>query len=287
MVWNSTMRETTAAELRDVVAEVLASTIEMHRASREAAEDASYERPTGEPTDEEIDDFLFHNPILEEETVDQLTNPGLLGFAAKTARATDEWISEFRENLDAWADSASWLAADFPWRSLAPRHHLEPVDSEIWRPSSTPQPPWLVGTPAGLLVAASLLKQGRHLSEMSWREFEELVGNLLEAEGWAVDVTRPSRDGGFDVRATKSDDVLGDLTSLWQAKRYRDPNKVRLHEVRELSAVREEIRASKAMIVTTSRLTRDAISWIRRDRYRLGYKEYDHMLQWIKGVLLR
>jgi hypothetical protein len=39
-------------------------------------------------------------------------------------------------------------------------------------------------------------------------------------------------------------------------------------------------------MVTTSRLTRDAIEWVKRDIYRLGYKEHDHVKRWIEDVVL-
>lgn len=78
-----------------MVEEAMSGTIEIHRASR-AAQEENYVPPTGAPTDEEIDDFIFHNPLLDEETVEQLIDPGLLGFHAKGARATEEWLAEFR-----------------------------------------------------------------------------------------------------------------------------------------------------------------------------------------------
>lgn len=107
----------------------------------------------------------------------------------------------------------------------------------------------------------------------------------MEAEGWRVKVTQASRDGGIDVVATKSDETLGEIRSVWQAKKYRPTNKVKLSEVRELSAVCEAERATKGVMVTTSRLTRDAIEWVKRDIYRLGYKEHDHVKRWIEGVV--
>ena len=121
---------------------------------------------------------------------------------------------------------------------------------------------------------------------MKWRDFEKLVGELLESDGWIVEVTKQTRDGGIDVVASRDDPTIGKIKSLWQAKRYGPKSKVRLHEVRELSAIREEFRATKAMVVTTNRLTRDAVEWIRRDIYRLGYKEHDDMAEWIRGKVL-
>ena len=56
---------------------------------------------------------------------------------------------------------------------------------------------------------------------------------------------------------------------------------VRLSHVRELSAVRESFDATKGIIVTTSRLTREAIEWIRRDACKLSFKDNQKLIEWI------
>jgi restriction endonuclease Mrr len=78
------------------------------------------------------------------------------------------------------------------------------------------------------------------------------------------------------------DTSLGIIRSIWQAKKYSQRNRVRLSEVRELSAIREDAKASKALVVTTSKLTRDAIAWVRRDQFRMGYMEHDALTDWIR-----
>ncbi len=171
-----------------------------------------------------------------------------------------------------------------PWRSFIPQY--EPDETTLWIPANSLAPAWLSTSPSCLLLAADLLREGRLLSELKPRDFEELIGNLLEVEGWKVKVTQASRDGGIDVVATKVDETLGEIRSVWQAKKYRPTNKVKLSEVRELSAVREAEKATKGVMVTTSRLTRDAIEWVKRDVYRLSYKEHDHIKRWIENIVL-
>ena len=258
--------------------------MELHRGSRASNEGKLYDRPTGPPTEEEIDDFVMSNALLDEETQEQLVDPGLLGFGAKTARASEKWLRTFRRNINEWAENNSWLGADLPWINtiVIP----QPVESTLWRPTESGQPGWLATAPAALLLAGDLLRAGRLLSDMPWRKFEEMIGALLETEGWSVKVTQQSRDGGIDVVATKNDSVLGSVKAVWQAKRYGPKRIVRLNEVRELSAVVDMQRATKGVIVTTSRLTKDAIDWIRRDTYRLDYKDARRVESWVRSVLL-
>jgi len=278
-----------------------------------SAEPLSYEAPSGNASEEEIDDFIASNPLLDEDVRERLLDPGLLGFHNAEAIATDESIAEFRSHVEGWSKNASWLGADLPW--LTPVHLPLPSESEIWRPSDALQPGWVSQSPTARLVATvplkhggppsvplssfdlrwrppsldplvvawDLLKSGRLLAELPWRTFEELVGQLLEAEGWTVDVTRPSKDGGIDVVAVREDETLGAIRSIWQAKRYGPSKKVRLAEVRELGSIVDIDRATKGVIVTTGRLTRGSLDWIRRDQYRLDYKDSQKLQAWVES----
>ena len=276
------MHNITAADLRDMIAEAIAESIEFHRGSRETIEGEDYERPSGLPTDEEIDDFIASNALLDEGTVEQLIDPGLLGFPAKRAQASDEWIKEFKGYLNEWASTNAWLGADLPWRAYV--QNL--LETKIWAVGSEERPSWIETAPACLLVAIDLLNQGRLLSEMPWREFEKLIAYLLESEGWEIELMQGTKDGGIDVISKRVDPILGNLKALWQAKKYGLKSKVRLSHVRELSAIRDRIHATKAVIVTTSHLTRGAIEWVLQARYRLGSKEQAEMENWVKPLVL-
>ena len=55
--------------------------------------------------------------------------------------------------------------------------------------------------------------------------------------------------------------------------------------MRELSAIRDYQKATKGMIVTTSSLSKGALNWIRRDEYRLRYKDKNDIENWVLGTL--
>ena len=122
--------------------------------------------------------------------------------------------------------------------------------------------------------------------EIHWKDFEKLLGELLEQEGWRVQITRSSKDGGIDLIANMVDPIIGEIKTLWQAKKFKETNKVSLSAVRELSAIRERENATKGIMVTTSKLTGGAIKWIQQDRYRLGYLEGHQIEEWILGQKL-
>jgi restriction system protein len=270
-----------ADDLRKIVENAISSTIDVHRSSRaELRADLIEQDGDGdEPTDEEISDFIRSSSFLDEETIEQLTDPGLLGFYSRMARVSPEWLDEFRRNVAAWAAGPKWLSAQLEWFTSG--RPFTPVETHLWIPGTSDRPFWLERSPSAVRLAADYLAGGRLLSELPWRTFEELIGELLERDGWLVEVMRGTRDGGIDVVSTRFDEAIGAIRAVWQAKRYAPNRKVKLSHVRELAGVLNDERATKGLIVTTSHLTRDALRWIRRDLYRLDHKEREAVESWV------
>lgn len=134
-------------------------------------------------------------------------------------------------------------------------------------------------------VLQSLLLRPGALDELHWRQFEKLIAELLEADGYTVELMQGTKDGGVDVIAVRDHGPLGLFKTLWQAKKKNPGNKVGLSVVRELADTRNEFGASKAFIVTSTYLTRDAIQRIQRDCYQLGKLDRDDLNKWISQVL--
>jgi hypothetical protein len=69
--------------------------------------------------------------------------------------------------------------------------------------------------------------------------------------------------------------------SVWQAKNLKASNKVVLKAIRELADVRNESKASKDIIVTSTFLTKNALERVRSDQYLLGKVDRDDLYQWM------
>ena len=110
------------------------------------------------------------------------------------------------------------------------------------------------------------------------------MAQLLESDGFNIELMQGTRDGGVDIIATKLHDISGYYKTLWQAKKYA-VNKVSLSTIRELADSVNEFRASKGIIVTTTFLTKDALQRVERDKYTLGKVDRDDLDNWIKKVL--
>lgn len=121
--------------------------------------------------------------------------------------------------------------------------------------------------------------------DLSWRQFETLISNLLESDGYEIQLMSGTKDGGVDIVAFKDLGVLGTFKTVWQAKKIKSSRKIGIATIRELADVRQEFRASKAFIVTSSFLTAGAIRRIERDKYILGKVDRRDLAAWIHRKL--
>ena len=126
-----------------------------------------------------------------------------------------------------------------------------------------------------------LRKKERNIDELNWRDLETVVAELLEEDGYVVQQMRGTKDGGVDVIAVKDLGAAGKFKTLWQAKKKGVKNKVGLSLIRELADTRIEHAASKAIIVTSSYLTKGALDRVKRDNYILGKVDRDDLELWI------
>ena len=125
-----------------------------------------------------------------------------------------------------------------------------------------------------------LIRGRATLEELSWRAFEKLIADLLEADGYDIELMRGTKDGGVDVIATLDLGAAGCIKSLWQAKKY-SKNKVGLSAVRELADTRAEHKASKAILVTSTFLTKGALDRIERESFLLGKVDRNDLNKWL------
>ena len=94
----------------------------------------------------------------------------------------------------------------------------------------------------------------RQLQAMNETDFEHLVGDLWELQGWDVDVSEQSADAGIDIRATQSSPYNRKV--VIQAKRYGDNSAVSGPAVQQYAALKQqEGNVDESIIVTTSRFT--------------------------------
>ena len=126
-----------------------------------------------------------------------------------------------------------------------------------------------------------LAAEPRQLYSLHPRKFEELIAELLHDMGCEVQLTPESKDGGRDVLAT-IDTPLGEILTIVECKRYAEHRKVGAAIVeRFLWTVDRRDRASRGIIATTSTFTSGARQLERNDKWRLGLRDYNHLVEWL------
>lgn len=144
----------------------------------------------------------------------------------------------------------------------------------------------IIKTVAPTIVTANdvliekLKRQPTDLFKVTARQFEEVIADLLKDMGMDVELTPQTRDGGADIFAYMDTD-LGKLLCLVEAKQYRETRPVGVSLVRGLYGTVVHQQASKGMLVTTSRFTKDAQTFQQKHEYILSLKDYSDVLSWI------
>lgn len=115
------------------------------------------------------------------------------------------------------------------------------------------------------------------------RQFEELVADLFEHQGFKVTLTRASKDGGKDIYVAKRDTV-GALMYLVECKRFAPDRPVGVGLIRQLYDVVEQENATGGILATTSFFTRGAKEFTEKLRYRLSLMDYIDLQKWIEQV---
>ncbi len=117
------------------------------------------------------------------------------------------------------------------------------------------------------------------LKTMERRQFERLVAEIFDGFGYDVELTQRTRDGGKDIVAIRRREIETRL--LIECKRPDPGNAVDVSIVRELLGVKVDDGATKAILATTARLTRDAKAFVEKHRWELEAAEYDRVVAWI------
>ncbi len=96
-------------------------------------------------------------------------------------------------------------------------------------------------------------------------EFEQLVGHLLAAMGFEIEVSQPVADGGVDFRGVLNVSNAAQVRITGQVKRYQRGSKITARPIRDLRG-RIPI-GDQGTFVTTSDYTKDARSVAEQDGF--------------------
>lgn len=129
-----------------------------------------------------------------------------------------------------------------------------------------------------------LTKNPHDLYQLTPRAFEELIAHLFEQFGYDVTLTPKTRDGGFDISATRRAET--DIRLLIECKRYTPPHKVGRPTVQQLYGVLQDRdqHATKGIITTTTGFTNEAMAFLRNNHFRIEGRDYHGIIDWLKRI---
>ena len=129
-----------------------------------------------------------------------------------------------------------------------------------------------------------ILNDKNKIYQISPRDFEKLVAEVFSRQGYNVKITPATRDGGCDIIATK--DINGiPYMILIECKRYSKERKAGVQLVRSLLGVQSDMRANKAILVTSSLFTKDAREFAERQNYLISLVDIDDLLNMMRDTL--
>ncbi len=118
------------------------------------------------------------------------------------------------------------------------------------------------------------------LQTITSRQFEEMVCELFERNGYNVQLTRQTRDGGKDL-IILNNSMLGDLMIYAECKKYSQKHPVNVGLVRELYGTIEADRATAGIMVTTSYFSKDAQRFQEKIKSRMNFIDYSELMKQI------
>lgn len=128
-----------------------------------------------------------------------------------------------------------------------------------------------------------VLRDKEAIYDITPREFEKLVAEVFSQQGYNVEITPATRDGGCDIIATKEISGIPYMI-LIECKKYSARHKVDVQLVRSLLGVQSDRKANKAILVTSSLFTRDAKQFAERQEHLISLVDINDLMDMIRNA---
>lgn len=128
-------------------------------------------------------------------------------------------------------------------------------------------------------LSLELQKNPKAVRDLSPRQFEQLVAELMEKSGYEVTLTQESRDNGVDIYAVKADS-FGRFLTIVDCKKYREDRKIGIGVVRTMIGTLKIENASHAMLATTSGFTSVSKKFESEHQYLISLRDHSDIVSW-------
>jgi hypothetical protein len=128
-------------------------------------------------------------------------------------------------------------------------------------------------------IIEHLILDPKAVYELTPRQFEMVVAELLSTFGFEVSLTPQTKDGGRDIIARAVGPIP--FTLIVETKKYSPENAVGVNTVRALAGYLASSRAEKGLLITTSRFTRMAYD-VGKNIPNIELRDFKGLKEWLK-----
>lgn len=137
------------------------------------------------------------------------------------------------------------------------------------------------------IITDSLLKQARDnpqiIHSFTPREFEKMVRELLDKQGYEVQLTKQTRDGGKDLIVVQKS-LLGQFSIYVECKKYDTHRPISVGLIRELYGTITADAVTAGMMITTSYFTKDAKEFTERIKHRMSLVDFNDLASALAAI---
>jgi len=129
-------------------------------------------------------------------------------------------------------------------------------------------------------IIYDVYKDNSKLLTLNGWEFEEMIAELMNKQGYIVELTRRTKDDGYDIMALLNIKMQSPLKFLVECKRYTS-RKVGVEVIRSFKEVIDTEKANRGIIAATTYFTKGALDKQRETPYLLDYRDKDEVIKWV------
>ena len=186
------------------------------------------------------------------------------------------------------ADKLGFTSSRLTEGKKSPFATIGAAQLERWRSSQTQQTISTENTflrPLAEELAVLCGAKPHLIDSLTHRKFEELIASLFHNHEFDVHLTAATRDGGYDIVAVSHTGLLKE-TILVEVKHFAPNRPVGVGIVRALYGVKSLHGASKAILATSSYVSRDAChEFSRVIPWEIDFVNREQILSWCEDYL--
>jgi hypothetical protein len=128
-----------------------------------------------------------------------------------------------------------------------------------------------------------LASHPEELRRASPRAFEEIIAEVFASQGYDVELTAQTRDGGVDLVAVRKQWPDEEFRLVVECKRYAEHRAVGVEAVRGMAFLLDKYQADRAILATTSYFSRDARKEAGHPSlWRVSLKDFEALREWLQ-----